>query len=91
MASQSRHGVYLDEKKSRQTGKSPSQTSKPIGQPTTDKAESLEYTSKGVGDNDIFQFSASDWQLVGFITFLGAIVRLFRIYQPSSVVFDEVQ
>ncbi|KAI1433698.1 dolichyl-phosphate-mannose-protein mannosyltransferase 1 [Xylaria sp. CBS 124048] len=24
------------------------------------------------------------------VTFLGAIVRLFRIYQPSSVVFDEV-
>jgi len=34
---------------------------------------------------------ASDWQVLGFTTLLGAIVRLFRIYQPSSVVFDEVQ
>jgi len=89
MASQSRHGVYLDEKKSRQSGKSPAQTSKPNGQPATGKAESLAYTSEGVEDNDIFKFS--DWQLLGFITLLGAVVRLFRIRQPSSVVFDEVQ
>lgn len=25
------------------------------------------------------------------VTILGAVVRLFRIYQPTSVVFDEVQ
>jgi hypothetical protein len=91
MASQSRHGVYPDEKKSSQSGKSPAQTSKPNRQSAADKAKSLAYTSEGVGDNDIFQFSASDWQLLGVITLLGAVVRLFRIQQPTSVVFDEVQ
>lgn len=91
MASQARHGVYLDEKKSKQTGKSSAQASKPNEQPGTKKAESLTYASEGVGDYDIFKFTVSDWQVLGFITFLGALVRLFRIYQPSSVVFDEVQ
>lgn len=28
---------------------------------------------------------------MGVMTILAAVVRLFRIYQPSSVVFDEVQ
>jgi dolichyl-phosphate-mannose-protein mannosyltransferase len=91
MASQPRHGVFLDEKKSRQSGKSPAQTSKSNGQPSTSNADSLAYTSVGVGDYDIFSIPASDWQVLGFITLLGAVVRLFRIYQPSSVVFDEVQ
>ena len=91
MASQSRHGVHLDEKKPRQSGKSPARTSKPNAQHTTGKAKTQSYASEGVGDNDIFMLPASDWQVLGFITLLGAIVRLFRIYQPSSVVFDEVQ
>lgn len=50
-----------------------------------------DYTSDGVSDNDIFSLPASDWQLVGILTILGSFVRLFKIYQPSSVVFDEVQ
>lgn len=50
-----------------------------------------DYTSEGVEDNDIFQLPSSDWQALILITFVGAVVRLFRIYQPSSVVFDEVQ
>ena len=49
------------------------------------------YTSDGVKDNDIFNLPSSDWQLLGLLTTLAAVVRLFRIYQPSSVVFDEVQ
>jgi len=49
------------------------------------------YASEGVQNNDIFQLPGSDWQLLGVLTVLAAIVRLFRIYQPSSVVFDEVQ
>jgi dolichyl-phosphate-mannose-protein mannosyltransferase len=44
-----------------------------------------------VTDNDIFNLPGSDWQLLGVLTVVAAIVRLFRIYQPSSVVFDEVQ
>jgi dolichyl-phosphate-mannose-protein mannosyltransferase len=49
------------------------------------------YTSEGVRDHDIFNLPSSDWQLLGLLTIVAAVVRLFRIYQPSSVVFDEVQ
>lgn len=50
-----------------------------------------DYTSEGVDDNDVFLLPVSDYQVMLGMTILGAIVRLFRIYQPSSVVFDEVQ
>ena len=50
-----------------------------------------DYTSDGVTDNDIFSLPAVDWQWLGGLSVLGAAVRLFKIYQPSSVVFDEVQ
>lgn len=50
-----------------------------------------DYTSEGVTDNDVFILPSTDFQLLGVLTFIGAVVRLFRIYQPSSVVFDEVQ
>ena len=50
-----------------------------------------DYTSQGVTDNDIFLLPGSDLQLLLTLTILAAVVRLFRIYQPSSVVFDEVQ
>ncbi|KAH6855306.1 Dolichyl-phosphate-mannose-protein mannosyltransferase-domain-containing protein [Chaetomium sp. MPI-CAGE-AT-0009] len=49
-----------------------------------------DYSSEGVKDNDVFLLPGSDFQLVVAITVLAAAVRLFRIYQPSSVVFDEV-
>src|SRR5690606_32936134 len=55
------------------------------------KKKPADYTSEGVEDNDIFLLSGSDFQLVLAITVLSAAVRLFRIYQPTSVVFDEVQ
>lgn len=50
-----------------------------------------DYTSEGVNDNDVFLLPISDYQVMIGVTVLAAIVRLFRIYQPSSVVFDEVQ
>ena len=50
-----------------------------------------DYSSDGVTDNDIFLLPSSDFQLLGVLTAVAALVRLFRIYQPSSVVFDEVQ
>lgn len=53
--------------------------------------EPVSYTSHGVTDNDIFMLPPSDLQILGVITLVAALVRLFRIYQPSSVVFDEVQ
>ena len=54
-------------------------------------AKRKDYRSEGVEDNDIFLLPASDFQLLGVLTVIAAAVRLFRIYQPSSVVFDEVQ
>jgi dolichyl-phosphate-mannose-protein mannosyltransferase len=50
-----------------------------------------DFTSDGVEDNDVFLLPGSDYQVMLVVTILGAIVRLFRIYQPTSVVFDEVQ
>jgi dolichyl-phosphate-mannose-protein mannosyltransferase len=50
-----------------------------------------DYTSEGVKDQDVFLLPGSDYQVMIVLTLLGAVVRLFRIYQPSSVVFDEVQ
>ncbi|KFY24202.1 hypothetical protein V493_05388 [Pseudogymnoascus sp. VKM F-4281 (FW-2241)] len=48
------------------------------------------YASDGVKDNDIFSLPGSDYRVMIFVTVIAACVRLFRIYQPSSVVFDEV-
>lgn len=50
-----------------------------------------DYTSEGVEDNDVFLLPISDYNWMLGLTVLGALVRLFRIYQPTSVVFDEVQ
>ena len=50
-----------------------------------------DYSSEGVVDHDVFLLPGSDYQIMGVLTFLAAVIRLFRIYQPSSVVFDEVQ
>jgi dolichyl-phosphate-mannose-protein mannosyltransferase len=61
---------------------------KPKSQATKRKDD---YTSEGVEDNDVFLLPGSDYQLVIAITVLSAAIRLFRIYQPTSVVFDEVQ
>ena len=55
------------------------------------KGKPVDYSSHGVTDNDIFILPGSDFQLLGLLTLVAAVVRLFRIYQPSSVVFDEVQ
>jgi dolichyl-phosphate-mannose-protein mannosyltransferase len=49
-----------------------------------------DYTSEGVKDNNIAHLKSSDWEFLGALTVLAFFVRLFRIYQPSSVVFDEV-
>ncbi|KAL8383568.1 hypothetical protein RB595_010660 [Gaeumannomyces hyphopodioides] len=49
-----------------------------------------DYTSEGVEDNDVFLLPVSDYQVMIGITLVAAAVRLFRIYQPTSVVFDEV-
>ncbi|KAI6954480.1 dolichyl-phosphate-mannose-protein mannosyltransferase 1 [Hortaea werneckii] len=48
------------------------------------------YASRGVTDNNLLNLQSSDWQALGTITVVALFVRLFRIYQPPSVVFDEV-
>ena len=55
------------------------------------KGKHADYTSDGVSDHDILSLPSSDYQILGVLTLVTAVVRLFRIYQPSSVVFDEVQ
>ena len=44
-----------------------------------------------VKDHDIFLLPASDYQIMLALTALAAAVRMYRIWQPTSVVFDEVQ
>ncbi|EME38887.1 glycosyltransferase family 39 protein [Dothistroma septosporum NZE10] len=51
---------------------------------------SYDYTSPGVTDNNILNLKSTDWEWLGAVTVVALFVRLFRIYQPSSVVFDEV-
>lgn len=59
-----------------------------------DKAASKKatsYKSDGVEDHDVFLLPLSDyWTVIG-LTLLALIVRVYKIYQPTSVVFDEVQ
>jgi dolichyl-phosphate-mannose-protein mannosyltransferase len=76
--------------KSRASDTSGSQNSK-LSQNPSSFPRPKNYASQGVTDNDIFLLPGSDYQLLGVLTVIAAVVRLFRIYQPSSVVFDEVQ
>lgn len=62
-----------------------------VAKSSASKKNTTDYTSLGVTDNDIFMLPGSDYQLLGLLTAIAAVVRLFRIYQPTSVVFDEVQ
>ncbi|RMZ85927.1 hypothetical protein DV736_g6518, partial [Chaetothyriales sp. CBS 134916] len=59
--------------------------------PPHEAPKSKGYGSRGVTDNDIFLLPVSDYQWLAALTVLAAAVRLFRLYQPTSVVFDEVQ
>lgn len=54
-------------------------------------AKRQDFGSDGVTDNDVFLLPGTDFQVLALVTIIGAVVRLFRIYQPTSVVFDEVQ
>lgn len=49
------------------------------------------YKSDGVDDNDVFLLPGPDYVAALGVTVLATIVRLFKIYLPTSVVFDEVQ
>ena len=71
--------------------KSPVVVSQPNGPSATKAGKSRSYASEGVKDNDISKLGTSEWSILGALTLIGSFVRLFRIYQPTSVVFDEVQ
>jgi dolichyl-phosphate-mannose-protein mannosyltransferase len=80
----------LDEpKKKRAPSRSPAR--KPNGNRKADQAPVKSFKSEGVGNYDIFSLPGSDWQLLTLVTIIGAAVRLYKITQPTSVVFDEVQ
>ncbi|GAB7362760.1 hypothetical protein MBLNU230_g3065t1 [Neophaeotheca triangularis] len=49
-----------------------------------------DYTSDGVKNNNLINLPSGDWEALALLTLLAFFVRLFRIYQPTSVVFDEV-
>lgn len=53
--------------------------------------KSASYKSDGVEDNDVFLLPGTDYLVLLALTIVGAAVRIFRISQPTSVVFDEVQ
>jgi dolichyl-phosphate-mannose-protein mannosyltransferase len=70
---------------------SPAPEQTPIRQKANKVKKADDYSSDGVEDNDVFLLPISDFQVTLGVTILAAVVRLFRIYQPTSVVFDEVQ
>lgn len=53
--------------------------------------KSISYKSEGVEDNDVFLLPASDYWVVLGLMVVATIVRIYKIYLPTSVVFDEVQ
>jgi dolichyl-phosphate-mannose-protein mannosyltransferase len=70
----------------------------PSSTPTLKKKKSksklnaiISYKSEGVEDNDVFLLPVSDYWVMLATTVVAAFVRVFRIWQPTSVVFDEVQ
>jgi dolichyl-phosphate-mannose-protein mannosyltransferase len=95
MASLSASNAYLGEKPQSRRSKSRSKSRSPARngrkQQTPQQQQVQGYTSEGVQDHDIFNLPGSDWSLLAMLTAVAAVVRLFRIQQPTSVVFDEVQ
>jgi dolichyl-phosphate-mannose-protein mannosyltransferase len=59
-------------------------TSKGVSKPTG-------FASEGVGNYDVTTLESDDWMVCGALSVVALFVRLFRISQPTSVVFDEVQ
>ncbi|KAJ5110822.1 hypothetical protein N7532_001357 [Penicillium argentinense] len=70
-------------------GRSPSRSPKPKNRKPVPK-QPASYASDGVKEYDILNLPASDYKLLVLVTLIAAAVRLFRIYNPTSVVFDEV-
>lgn len=64
----------------------------PAGRMAKKAKEKEDFTPPpAVKDNDIFSLPSSDYQILAGLTAIGICIRLFRLSQPTSVVFDEVQ
>ncbi|EUC32201.1 glycosyltransferase family 39 protein [Bipolaris zeicola 26-R-13] len=91
MASLSASNAYLGEKpSSRRSNRSKSRSRSRNGRKQQSQQKVRSYASEGVKDNDIFSLPGSDWSLLAVLVAIATAVRLFRIQQPTSVVFDEV-
>ncbi|CAA9965679.1 dolichyl-phosphate-mannose-protein mannosyltransferase 1 [Pyrenophora teres f. maculata] len=92
MANVASSNTYLGEKtSSRRSGRSKSRSPAPNGRKQQKSQQKVQgYTSEGVRDHDILNLPGSDWSLLAMLTVVATAVRLFRIQQPTSVVFDEV-
>lgn len=88
--SKSRDTLSVQPVSRRSRSRSRSRSPKPKSGKTLPQKKT-DYTSDGVTNNDIFNLPLIDYQWLAGLTLVAAAVRLFRIYQPSSVVFDEVQ
>lgn len=93
MANRTSTNAFLGEKTSaKRSARSRSRSPRPQAKKQPQRQKKVAgYTSEGVSDHDILNLPGSDWQLLGLLTLVACVVRLYRIYQPSSVVFDEVQ
>jgi dolichyl-phosphate-mannose-protein mannosyltransferase len=60
----------------------------PVVKPT---AKPVGFASEGVENYDVSTLKSNDWSICGALTVVALFVRLFRLSQPTSVVFDEVQ
>ncbi|KAF2275062.1 dolichyl-phosphate-mannose-protein mannosyltransferase 1 [Westerdykella ornata] len=92
MANRPPTSAFLGEKTStKSSARSRSRSPRPQAKKQSQRQEKvMRYTSEGVSDHNVFNLPSSDWQLLGLLTLVACVVRLYRIYQPSSVVFDEV-
>lgn len=63
----------------------------PAAKPKNKSKKITSYRSEGVEDHDVFLLPVSDYYAALAVTLVATAVRLFKIYTPTSVVFDEVQ
>lgn len=81
----------LEVKPQNRNGRSPSRSPGHRNRKKAAASKKLDYSSEGISDYDVLQLPVSDYKIVLLLTAVSVVVRLFRIYQPTSVVFDEVQ
>ena len=85
--------VLLGDKSAELTAEGRSRSRSP--RPKKKKNQGQKAKSQGgvstVKDNDIFLLPSRDYEIMFALTAIAVAVRLYKIWQPTSVVFDEVQ